>query len=154
MTPLTLLDYPLDKEYMLALAQKLRDGGESYSDSRLGTQSWDHWKIARFSDDPYVDKVMKDFGVHGKPRFYYQKANSVLRVHTDFNTTCSLNFILSEDPAPVQCNGVDYFYKQCLLNVTVPHGVVNGPVERLLFKISLFDEPYEELAERIPYKIT
>lgn len=154
MSPLTLINYPLDKEYLISLAESMRHLGESYTDKRMNGQTVDYWKVVRFTDDAYVNKMMADFGVTGRPRFYYLKSNSSLGVHTDLNTTCSLNFVLSDDnPAPVTFDGIDYYYTQCLLNTTLPHSVTNGPAERLLFKISLFDEPYEEIAQRLPYKL-
>jgi hypothetical protein len=154
MTPVTLLKYDLDHEYLTKLAETLREGSQAYNDPRMGEVQIPFWTMARFSNDTYVNKVMGDFGVQGRPRFYYLKANTVIPEHVDFNTTCSLNFILNDDePAPVTIEGVDYLYTQCLLNTTVMHGVKNGNKERLLFKISLFETPYETLATQLPYRL-
>jgi hypothetical protein len=48
--------------------------------------------------------------------------------------------------------GNDYVYTQVLLNTTLPHSVTNGATERILLKISIFDETYEQLSARISYK--
>jgi hypothetical protein len=95
---------------------------------------------------------MDDFQVLGKPRFYWTAPNSCIPEHVDNGTQCSLNFILSPDPAPITFYGIDYYYKQVLLNTTLPHSVNNGPIERVLLKISIFDETYQQLAARINYK--
>ena len=154
MNPVTLLNYELDHVYLTKLAETLREGSQAYNDPRMGETQIPYWTMARFSNDPYVNKVMGDFGVQGRPRFYYLKENTMIPEHVDFNTTCSLHFILNDDePAPVTIEGVDYFYTQCVLNTTVMHGVKNSDKERLLFKISLFDIPYEQLVETIPYKL-
>ena len=146
MSPLIHLNYPLDKPKILSRIQQLKQSSESYSDPR-GTL--DYWKIARSYDPVFLD-IMDDFLVFGKPRIYWLEPNVVLPEHVDHNTTCSLNFILSEDPAPITIGGKDYFYRQCLLNTTIPHSVTNTSKERILLKISLFDVSYEDVVSLIP----
>ena len=146
MDPLVRLNYPLDKSAILANLDKLKEKSVYYSDYR-GTV--DFWKIAK-SYDPMFIKIMDDFGVNGKPRVYWLEPNVNLPEHIDNGTTCSLNFILSDEPAPVTIEGVDYIYEQCLLNTSIMHGVKNGNKERILLKISIFDRPYEQVAKQIP----
>ena len=62
------------------------------------------------------------------------------------------NLILNENPAPVTMENVDIFYTQALLNTTVPHSITNGPEERVLLKISIFDKTFNEVAQKINYK--
>ena len=94
---------------------------------------------------------MNDFGVVGKPRFYWLEPFAEIPEHIDNGTLCSLNFILSPDPAPIVIEDIEYTYKYVLLNTAVRHSVFNGPTERIMLKISIFDETFEDLAKRIPY---
>lgn len=146
MSPLIHLNYPLDKPKILDKINQLKQSSESYSDPR---GIIDYWKIARSYDRVFLD-IMDDFLVIGKPRIYWLEPNVILPEHVDHNTTCSLNFILSENPAPVTIEGVDYMYSQCLLNTTKSHSVKNNDSERILLKISIFDKTYEQIAELIP----
>jgi len=147
--PLYHLNYPLDIDLFLLKAELYKRQGEAYYDPRY-KKRLDSWLQYRVENDPDVNKVMDDFGLNGKPRFYWLEANTVLPEHVDHNTTCSLNFILSEDPAPVTIGGNDYVYSQCLLNTTIPHSVTNNGPERILLKISLFDVSYQDVISMIP----
>jgi hypothetical protein len=149
MKPLVHLNYPLDVEILLLKADLYKRQGEAYYDPRY-KKTLDYWLQYKINNDSYINRIMDDFGLNGKPRFYWLQANSVLPEHVDNNTTCSLNFILSEDPAPVTIGGDDYLYSQCLLNTTIPHSVTNTGPERILLKISLFDVSYQDVVSLIP----
>ena len=92
---------------------------------------------------------MKDFEIVGTPRFYWLKPNAHINTHTDNTTKCSLNFLLSENNTAIIINNKNYFYKNALLDTTQPHSVINGDNERLLFKISIDNESFEQVANRI-----
>ena len=145
------LNYPLDKELLLESARRAREFSKPYTDARYPGLQMDTWHIGHYTDE-HIEKIMSDFELEGKPRFYWTAPNSVIPEHVDNGTQCSLNFILSEDPAPISFSGVDYVYEQVLLNTTIPHSVTNGPIERILLKISIFDETYEQLSARIKYR--
>lgn len=151
MSPIILLNYPLDKTLLIREAEIFKELAESYTDPRYPGKELDNWLIYRHSSD-YSKKIMDDFEIEGKARFYWLSANTVLPEHVDNNTTCSINFVLSDDAAPVNIQGKDYFYKQALLNTTIPHSVRNGNAERILFKISIFDKSFKDIASRIKYK--
>lgn len=146
---LLLLDYPLDVDRALLEAEYVRHRAQSYYDERLSAPM-EEWQIVKYNS-PFIQKIMDDFGIQGKPRFYFQEPFFKLPVHIDHNTTCSINFVLSDNAAPVDFNGRQYYYKQALLNTAIPHSVQNGPEERILLKISIFDVSFEELAKRIKY---
>jgi hypothetical protein len=95
---------------------------------------------------------MADFEVDGRPRFYWLEPNAVIPEHVDNGTQCSINLIITEDAAPITIDGTEYHYRQALLNTTVPHSVQNSDKERIMLKISIFDETYQQLVERIKYK--
>jgi hypothetical protein len=145
------LNYPLDKAILLESAKRARDVAKPYTDSRYPGLQMDTWHIGHYTDE-HIEKIMADFKLEGKPRFYWTAPNSVIPEHVDNGTQCSLNFILSEDPAPISFSGENYIYEQVLLNTTIPHSVTNGPIERILLKISIFDETYEQLSTRIKYR--
>jgi hypothetical protein len=145
------LNYPLDKSVLLESARCAREFAKPYTDNRYPGLQMDTWHIGHYTDK-HIEKIMSNFGIDGKPRFYWTEPNSVIPEHVDNGTQCSLNFILSDDPAPVTFFGEDYVYTQVLLNTTLPHSVTNGSTERILLKISIFDETYEQLSARIGYK--
>jgi hypothetical protein len=145
------LNYPLDNAVLLESAKRAREFANPYTDARYPGMQMNNWYIGHYTDK-HIEKIMSDFGIDGRPRFYWTEPNSVIPKHVDNGTQCSLNFILSDDPAPITFFGKDYFYTQVLLNTTLPHSVTNGATERILLKISIFDETYEELSARIGYK--
>jgi hypothetical protein len=152
--PLLHLDYPIDMDLLLRDARGAKAIARGFNELRPGQQSrtaQDYFKIG-YWDSPYIRKIMNDLGVNGKPRFYFQEPGSFLDWHTDINTLCSVNMVLSDDPAPISFRSGEMYYRQALLNTTVPHAVKNGPTERILFKISIFDKTFEQVAETIGYR--
>ena len=152
MDPLTLLHYPLDTASLLQSASNARLHAEPYTDSRYPNLRKKDWYIGRYTDE-HIDKIMQDFEVIGSPRFYWLEPFANIPKHIDNGTQCSINLIITENPAPITIEGVDYTYLQALLNTTLPHSVQNGASERIMLKISIFDETYESLSERIKFKI-
>jgi len=150
MQPLVHLKYELDTELLLKEAKEAKQVAKPYTDDRYPGEQKDDWYIGHYTSS-YIEQIMSDFKVSGKPRFYWLEPNATIPEHVDNGTTCSLNFILTQDPAPINIEGIDYTYKQVLLNTTKSHSVTNNNNERIMLKISIFDESYEDLAKRIPY---
>ena len=146
------LDYQLDIKLILESASDAEKFKDSYIDPRYNSYKVKSWLISKFTNN-YVQKILDDFEVNGSPRFYWLKANTVVPPHVDNDTKCSINFILSENAAPVNFDSQVFYYKQCLLNTSKTHWVKNGPIERLLFKISVFDESYDDLKKRIKFRL-
>ena len=65
-------------------------------------------------------------------------------MHVDYHTTCSLNIARQGNAGEVTKS---YSYRTAILNTSNLHGVDNGPVDRRLFKISIFDQTYEEVVD-------
>ena len=143
----------LDFDYKLFLNEYLRLQVNEKDDAR-GGKSIDNWRVIRHKDlqSDLVTDYCKDFAekynIPGKVdgRFYRLKANTILPWHIDSGTTCSVNFLLSGKTAPVIFRSGMYHYKQALLNTTVEHSVRNGPEDRILFKISIFEKSFEDVA--------
>ena len=150
MNPLTLIDYPLDIPYLLELADKVKHNAEPYIDPRFDTPI-ETWKILMF-EDPYITKIMEDLNIQARPRFYWQEPNSVLGMHTDYYTKCSVNFVITDDPAPITIEDTDYTYKQAILDTTRLHGVRTQEKERILLKLSIYHSSYEDTIEDINKK--
>lgn len=148
--PILHLDYDLDKQLLLTQAEEAKLTATPYTDSRYPGRKLEDWYIGHYNSD-YIQKIMNDFGVEGKPRFYWLEPFAVIPEHVDNGTTCSLNFILTDNPAPIDIGGCLYMYEQILLNTTVPHSVTNFETERVMLKISIFDKTFEDLASTIPY---
>jgi len=108
------------------------------------------WTIARHIEFDYATELCKRFDIDAKPRFYIQKPGFTLPMHIDRGTQCSINVLLYyKNPAPVNIEDKTYYYDACLLNTTKLHGVTTGDEERILFKLSIFNEDYESVARKI-----
>ena len=158
-------DYNYNKDLLLGLWEDhYKQKAETYTDERIekyqkteeyirryGKWERDTWKIARAEENYYTEFLCDLFNINAKPRFYVLKANSILPFHVDHGTQCAINFILGEDPAPVRYeeSNKEYFYKSGLLNTTKSHGVWNGPEDRIIFKLSIMDESFESVKNKI-----
>ena len=149
---LTLLNYPLDTRVLMESAVTAKLQSKPYTDSRYPELRLDRWHIGHYTDQ-HIEQIMHDFEIDGKPRFYWLEPYAEIPEHIDNGTQCSVNLILTDTPAPITIQGAEFMYQQALLNTTVPHAVFNGPIERVMLKISVFNETYEQLAHRIKYKL-
>ncbi len=149
--PITHLNYPLDFLSILDVYKTFESQSKTYKDMRNG-QIVEGWKTLTL--EPYLfSKIFSDFNISGVPRIYHLMPFAQIPEHKDFNTLCSLNFIINDDsPAPVLIEGIEYSYTQAVLNTQRMHAVNNGPKARLLFKISIYDKTYEQLIQEIPFK--
>lgn len=147
--PLLHLEYDLDKQLLLEQAKEAKQFSKPYTDSRYPDLQLDDWHIGHYTS-PYIEKIISDFSVQGKARFYWLEPRAFIPEHVDNGTLCSLNFILTGN-APITIGGKDYEYESVLLNTTIPHSVTNNDQERIMLKISIFNETFEEVAERIPH---
>ena len=151
MSPLLHLDYQVDKKQLLDEAANCKFKARSYTDPRYPGQQLDEWLIGHHTSE-YVDQIIQDFEIEAKPRFYWLMPHAVIPEHTDNGTLCSINIVLTDHAAPITINDQEYFYQTALLNTTVPHSVVNNENERIMLKLSVFNETFEQLAARIKYK--
>jgi hypothetical protein len=146
--PVLHLNYKIDKSRLLAEAENIKHTAVGYTDSRYTDLKMNDWLVGHHSSE-YVEKIMRDFGVEGKPRFYWLQPHTVIPEHVDNGTLCGLNFILTEGASPITIENQDYYYESILVNTTVPHSVKNNENERIMFKISIFNETFEQVAARI-----
>lgn len=151
MEPLIHLNYTVDKETLLKEAIQSKDNAVAYTDSRYPDMRLDDWLINHYNSQNII-KIMNDLEVTGKPRYYYLQPHAHIPEHVDNGTKCSINIILTEHAAPITFGDKDYYYDTILLNTTLPHSVTNNEHERIMLKISIFDESYEDLANRIKYR--
>ena len=148
MEPVLHLSYKIDKSRLLLEAEKIKHQAVGYTDSRYPNLKMNDWLVG-FHSSEYVVQIMKDFGVIGKPRFYWLQPYAVIPEHVDNDTLCGLNFILTDQASPITFGEKDYYYKSVLVNTTLPHSVNNNEHERIMFKISIFNETFEQVAEKI-----
>jgi hypothetical protein len=146
--PILYLNYKIDKLRLLAEANDIKHKAVGYTDSRYPNLKMDDWLIGYHSSN-YVEQVMRDLGVDGKPRFYWLKPYTVIPEHVDNGTLCGLNFILTEGASPITFENQDYYYESALIDTTIPHSVKNNENERIMFKISIFNETFDQVAEKI-----
>jgi hypothetical protein len=148
---ITLIDYHLDISYLRELAERERSKADLHYDNRYSRFFNEYMSVKLY--DPYISQVMKDFEIVAKPKFYYQSPNYYLPMHVDNGTQCSLNFIISEDAAPIIFEEGEFFYKQCLLNTQVKHSVLNLNKERILLKLSIFDKTYNDVLKTLKFRV-
>jgi hypothetical protein len=148
MEPVIHLNYKINKTQLLLEAGQIKDQAISYTDSRYPDLKMDDWLIG-FHTSKYIDQIMKDFDIQGKPRFYWLQPYAVIPEHVDNGTLCGLNFILTENASPITFGNKDYYYESILVDTTIPHSVKNNQYERIMLKISVFNETFNEVAERI-----
>lgn len=148
MDPVLHLNYKINKEQLLFEASKIKHQAVHYTDSRYPDLKMNDWLVGLHSSE-YVEEIMKDFDIQGKPRFYWLQSYAVIPEHVDNGTLCGLNFILTENASPITFGNKDYYYKSILVDTTIPHSVKNNEHERIMLKISIFNETFKEVAEKI-----
>lgn len=151
MEPLIHLNYNIDTDQLLNEASVAQQNAKAHTDSRYPDIVFDEWLIGHHTS-PYIEKIMADLEIDGRPRFYWLKPHAVIPEHVDNGTQCSINIVLTDNAAPIIFGDKEYVYRTVLLNTTVPHSVKNNEHERIMLKISIFDETYEQLAKRIKFK--
>jgi len=145
-------------DYDVFLNEYIRLQGNERDYSRNGG-SVDYWRVIRHKDlqsdivKNYCENFKETYNIPGKVdgRFYRLKANNTLPMHIDSGTKCSINFLLNGEGSPVVFENIGtYVYKQALLNTSVMHSVVNGNKDRILFKISIFEMEFDNVAPLLP----
>jgi len=116
------------------------------------------WKVIR--DDNlvsdiswvYAESIKALYNIEGDINVSYYRllANETLPWHTDTGTKCSINFILNGESAPVIYESGEYTYKQALIQTDINHKVINGNKDRILYKISIFDMDFSDVAALLP----
>jgi hypothetical protein len=142
-------DFDFNKSALLDFWKQNRDNTQPYSDKRFGRFVMNNWRILNNIELEYADKLNKYFDIDTIPKFYVLKANTILFPHTDQDTTCSINFLLSEGAAPVRFGENEYYYRTALLNTTRTHSVDKYPKDRILFKLSVKDEDFSIVKQKI-----
>lgn len=156
MDPILNLNYKFNTFALLTELDKFKSVINPYYDKRYGLI--DNFKILRQNDTLKVmknecQKFLKYYGFNdddGEARYYILNANSVLPMHCDKDTKCSINHLL-EGTAPIEFDGIGKFqYSTALLNISLSHGVDNSNLpDRLLYKISFFNHTFEEVKSKI-----
>ncbi len=162
-------DYKFNREVLLDEA-KIKDGYEPFVDP-LTKKKINDWMIkhvdqrdkvldyfrnnkvnVKDGDTPHALKIAQEFrdltGFRCKPRFYDQKAGFELPFHKDRGTECSINLVLSEDPDPISFLDGNVTYMVGLLNTQVEHAVF-ATKQRFLFKLSFFDNTFDEVKGKL-----
>ena len=147
MTSIYKFDFSVNEDVLLLEYDKVKHLSEDYVDPRGGVQNW---KMIACNFD-YAKYLINYFMLgEVRPRFYFLPKGVEIPEHIDNNTKCSINFLInSNNPAPVIIDGVEHYYKTCLLNTQKLHSVKNDTEDRLLFKLSIFDDDFETVKEKI-----
>jgi len=131
----------LDKNILLEELNSVNNNAVVYKDDRKNSYT-SNWKIIKHTF-PYATNIIEQLGLTSydvRPRYYILDKDTTLNMHKDLGTLCSVNIILSEDPAPINIEGKKYYYNQALINTQALHGVTEpSPLDRLLFKLSIMD---------------
>ena len=153
---ITLIEVEFDESRLIDQALNVK-GYETFLDPKNGN-AMSEWQICRISSGygyEIAESFKKQFDLKDcRPRFYIQESHSVIPFHVDRGTLCSLNIVLSDDPAPITFRTGDIYYKSALLNTQEYHAVRNGPERRILYKISIFDRSYGDMLNVLPSKLS
>jgi hypothetical protein len=139
----------VDRARLLTIATRHKPNATPYDNGKQIIEN--PQGIVADAIDPYIDEIVNILQLTGRyfPKFGWISPNSELSEHVDSKTQCSINFLVSEDLAPIVFEGTEYYYTQALLNVQRPHKVINGPVERVMLRIMVIDETYESIVNRL-----
>ena len=81
---------------------------------------------------------------------YRQLADTSVHMHIDPATLCSVNVILSDDPAPVIFEDFgEIQYRAALFNTSLNHAVPAHHSERLLLKFAYLNTSYDTVLKRL-----
>jgi hypothetical protein len=148
-------DFDFDRDLLLSYWNEYKNSSKPYQDKRFNRFFMKNWRIVNDFEIDYATYLNQQFGINGSPRFYILEANTSLMMHVDQDTTCALNFVLSDNPAPVRFgSGASYLYKSALLNTSIKHAVDKSENDRILFKLSIKDEPFEDVKQKIINTLT
>ena len=142
-------DFDFDKSALLDFWNQNQDNTEPYTDRRFGKYMLHNWRILKDIEIEYADLICKHFDIDAEPKFYILQANTQLLPHIDQDTTCSINFLLSDGAAPVRFSENEYYYRTALLNTTRTHSVDKYPKDRILFKLSIKAEGFDIVKQKI-----
>ena len=142
-------DFDFDKSTLLDFWNQNQDNTQPYSDKRFGRYVMNNWRILKDIEIEYADAICKHFDIDAIPKFYVLQANTILFPHTDQDTTCSINFLLSDGAAPVRFGENEYYYRTALLNTTRTHSVDKSAKDRIIFKLSIKDEGFDIVKQKI-----
>ena len=114
MTSIYKFDFEVNEDILMLEYDKVKHLAEDYIDPRGKVQDW-KMIVCNFH---YAKYLIKRFMLgEVRPRFYFLPKGVEIPEHIDNNTKCSINFLInSKKPAPVTIEGIDYYYKTCLLN--------------------------------------
>ena len=83
--------------------------------------------------------------------FFTQQKDTEVKAHVDVGTPCAINFIIRGDATPIvfEESGTHY-YNNALLDVSKRHSVPRQvETERLVFKLRILDQSFEEAQKKI-----
>ena len=138
----------------------LLENEKGYSDHTGGV---DWWRVIRHQDmtselcSRFAEKIKDAFNIEGRvdSRFYRLVAENELPWHQDRGTQCSFNFVLSGDSAcKFKATEDDDFqhrflYSQSLFNTQAWHSVEASDTDRILYKVSIFDETFNSVKKKV-----
>jgi len=158
MDPVFKFKFPFDNDLLFKEFESVRHTLTEYADPRNLMPS-SNWLVSRELEKenvPYVNNITKalviKYGITGyvSPRFYMLTKNTILRDHIDLNTKCSINHVILGEESPVTYTGYGaFFYETALLDTTLTHGVMNKGDDRILFKLSIFDETFDQVKSKL-----
>ena len=143
-SPITHITIPIDYCYLTNLYNSTKLSQFLYKDTPI-----ENLYISKLDNDPYIQSIFKEIGAEGSARFLMIPAKSKLFIHKDHNTLCSLNVILNDVLDPIlfgeSAPFTEYTYKQAILDTTQFHHVKTSTQDRIIFKLSFFNNTYTEI---------
>jgi len=168
--PIAEIDYPID--WNRIPVDKIRDNmkptsqldyilnsypseGESKEHKKAWGEVFDFWYTWRI-DKGYLSGYLKQIseeigaGLNTNLTFYYLDPYKTLLPHCDIRS-CSVNFVLSDDVAPINFDDFgDFHYSSFIFDgKNHKHSLMNRSAERFTLQVGFFNVSYAEIKRRL-----
>ena len=143
-----IINWALDKEYLEKVAYTLPRKKFYYK----GKKVWGY-HYAPWNNTDLEKELVNTFNIRGRYniKFIFLRPATNLDWHVDKGTKSAIIWKMAGDD-PIHYRDKKYYYDTAILDTTKEHKVPGLASERVLFKLSCFDMPYEELASNFAKK--
>ena len=153
-------DFPIEEYHtdLLNELESIRQQADIYQ-FRLFEIRWpSHENYFLVKDNiPIAESIAKRFkdmyNIDAHPRYYILLKGFELDTHVDEGTLAAFNYLISDENDPLvyfpDTRKININYKKGLVNLQMPHMVPKTVNERVLLKLSIYNNTFEECKEKI-----
>lgn len=143
------INFELDMEYLRKVCYTLPRKKFYFKGEEIEGYTYAPWPEPTSKDYHIIEHLKGVFGLEGRwnSKFVFLQPGLNLDWHRDKRTKCAINWLVSLDTAPIYFRDKAYKYHSAILDVSKEHRIDILEGERILFKISCFDQEYKEICE-------